>query len=156
MSNKINIIEYQLPHNFVKYSFLTWHFLSIMIYYEYLTISQKSFSHAGHCKIHDRFTFLVFITGRLWFSSQYISTSLTHVTYVRPFDVFQILNFLISGHGPQTGLCVPSDRMKNMTVCQISSWCPVEDDRLLLGKERLEWLYFLDLDLVSKIQFILI
>ena len=40
-----------------------------------------------------------------------------------------------TGHGPQTGLCVP-DRYGNITVCQIRSWCPVEDDQLVLGKKR--------------------
>jgi len=38
-------------------------------------------------------------------------------------------------HGPQTGLCVPSNH-GNKTVCQIRSWCPVEDDHLLLGNAR--------------------
>ena len=44
-----------------------------------------------------------------------------------------------AGHGPQTGLCIPTDKPDkygNISVCEIRSWCPVEDDQLLLGKER--------------------
>ncbi len=35
------------------------------------------------------------------------------------------------GHGPMTGRCVVSDRdlAKQVRVCEIHSWCPVEDDR---------------------------
>jgi len=43
---------------------------------------------------------------------------------------------LHKSHGPQTGRCVRSDRQANVSVCEISSWCPVEDDRLLLGNKR--------------------
>ena len=43
---------------------------------------------------------------------------------------------VFSGHGPQTGLCVASDRFDGVNVCEISSWCPVEDDHLVLGKSR--------------------
>ena len=48
----------------------------------------------------------------------------------------------VSGHGPCTGKCVKSDRLGSSKhqnvpyVCEIQSWCPVEDDRLVLGKER--------------------
>ena len=43
----------------------------------------------------------------------------------------------VPGHGPQTGRCVPSDRARPSLVtteppghvCEIQSWCPVEDDR---------------------------
>ena len=53
----------------------------------------------------------------------------------------------VTGHGPQTGRCVPSDRRQDrwpdlketsdftssssysLSVCEIQSWCPVEDDR---------------------------
>ena len=68
---------------------------------------------------------------------------------------------LFSGHGPQTGRCVLNDkpqRYGSAFVCQIQSWwvhynsltkwftqksiepstsrCPVEDDRLVLGKTK--------------------
>jgi len=45
-------------------------------------------------------------------------------------------------HGPCTGRCVKADRhgsskqKKVPHVCEIQSWCPVEDDRLVLGKGR--------------------
>ena len=43
----------------------------------------------------------------------------------------------IVGHGPTTGRCVLSDRphlaAKGVTVCEIQSWCPTEDDRLVKG-----------------------
>ena len=44
-----------------------------------------------------------------------------------------------AGHGPQTGHCIPTDKpikYGNISVCEIQSWCPVEDDRLLLGKDK--------------------
>ena len=41
----------------------------------------------------------------------------------------------IPGHGPQTGRCVPT-KDGNLTVCEIYSWCPVEDDHLLLGTDK--------------------
>jgi len=61
---------------------------------------------------------------------------------------------LVKSHGPQTGRCVPSDRHQDrwpdlketsdftssssysLSVCEIQSWCPVEDDRLILGGRR--------------------
>ena len=48
---------------------------------------------------------------------------------------------IMSGHGPMTGRCVPADRRgrggeEKIQVCEVQSWCPVEDDRLVLGKER--------------------
>jgi len=46
---------------------------------------------------------------------------------------------LVKSHGPQTGRCIPTDKPHkygNITVCEIQSWCPVEDDRLVLGKDR--------------------
>ena len=45
----------------------------------------------------------------------------------------------ILGHGPHTGRCVPTDRphkFGNISVCEVSSWCPIEDDRLVLGNDR--------------------
>jgi len=53
-------------------------------------------------------------------------------------DCFASRN-LIKSHGPQTGRCILTDKplkYGNITVCEIQSWCPVEDDQLLLGKER--------------------
>ena len=53
---------------------------------------------------------------------------------------------LSAGHGPTTGRCVLSDRPhlldRGVTVCEIQSWCPTEDDRLVKGKQRL-WLRLL-------------
>ena len=51
-------------------------------------------------------------------------------------DVMKYTNY-VPGHGPQTGRCVPSDRAQPSLVttespghvCEIQSWCPVEDDR---------------------------
>ena len=46
------------------------------------------------------------------------------------------------GHGPLTGRCVLADRggegelARRPHVCEIQSWCPVEDDRRILGKSR--------------------
>ena len=45
---------------------------------------------------------------------------------LKDFDVFL---------GEATGNCIPSDRKENTYVCEISSWCPVEIDRLPLDKE---------------------
>ena len=48
----------------------------------------------------------------------------------------------VAGHGPLTGRCVVADRRAGgedspvLQVCQVQSWCPVEDDRRILGKER--------------------
>ena len=43
----------------------------------------------------------------------------------------------VLGHGPTTGRCVLSDRphlaKQGVTVCEIKSWCPTEDDRLVKG-----------------------
>ena len=33
------------------------------------------------------------------------------------------------GHGQATGNCVKSDRVENIFVCEISSWCPIENDQ---------------------------
>ena len=64
-----------------------------------------------------------------------------HVYVMKEFHNF------VPGHGPQTGRCVPSDRHQDrwpdlketsdftssssysLSVCEIQSWCPVEDDR---------------------------
>ena len=39
-----------------------------------------------------------------------------------------------------TGRCVLTDRPvlaeKGVTVCEIQSWCPVEDDRIVKGKTQ--------------------
>ena len=47
-------------------------------------------------------------------------------------------DFVAAGHGPVTGRCVPTDRpllaARGVTVCQITSWCPVEDDRIVKGE----------------------
>ena len=44
---------------------------------------------------------------------------------------------ILPGHGPTTGRCVLSDRphlmAQGVTVCEIQSWCPTEDDRLVKG-----------------------
>ncbi|TRY76235.1 hypothetical protein TCAL_09591 [Tigriopus californicus] len=40
---------------------------------------------------------------------------------------------LVKGHGTMTGNCVPSDRLDDVYVCEIRSWCPVEVDRLPLN-----------------------
>ena len=58
-----------------------------------------------------------------------------------------LLKIVLLGHGPQTGKCVSSDRqqyrwpeLKNQSgftpsasysqkVCEVQTWCPVEDDR---------------------------
>jgi len=48
-------------------------------------------------------------------------------------------NNLVKSHGPQTGQCIPTDKPEkfgNITVCEIRSWCPVEDDQLLLGNKE--------------------
>ena len=56
--------------------------------------------------------------------------------------VCKIPSFLLrsAGHGPVTGRCVATDRARlaarGVTVCEIQSWCPVEDDRLTLGLTR--------------------
>ena len=50
----------------------------------------------------------------------------------------QYLKNIYAGHGPTTGRCVPSDRLPlaeaGVTVCEIQSWCPTEDDRLVKGE----------------------
>ena len=52
--------------------------------------------------------------------------------------------FVLPGHGPLTGRCVRADRQGQgeqaqvTHVCEIQSWCPVEDDRRILGKTRCE------------------
>ena len=56
--------------------------------------------------------------------------------------VCKIPSFLLrsAGHGPVTGRCVATDRARlaarGVTVCEIQSWCPVEDDRIVKG---LDW-----------------
>ena len=53
--------------------------------------------------------------------------------------VCKIPSFLLraAGHGPVTGRCVATDRARlaarGVTVCEIQSWCPVEDDRIVKG-----------------------
>ena len=42
---------------------------------------------------------------------------------------------LVKSHGEATGNCILSDRVDNTFVCEISSWCPVEIDRLPLDRE---------------------
>lgn len=42
---------------------------------------------------------------------------------------------LVKSHGEATGNCILSDRVPNTFVCEISSWCPVEIDRLPLDRE---------------------
>ena len=48
--------------------------------------------------------------------------------------------FVVAGHGPVTGRCVLTDRpllaARGVTVCQIQSWCPVEDDRIVKGEKN--------------------
>ncbi|XP_059086038.1 P2X purinoceptor 4-like isoform X2 [Tigriopus californicus] len=42
-------------------------------------------------------------------------------------------------HGPLTGYCVPTDRPNarpGVHSCEVESWCPIEVDRLPLGKKR--------------------
>jgi len=43
-------------------------------------------------------------------------------------------------HGPTTGRCILSDRphlaQLGVTVCEIKSWCPTEDDRLVKGSSE--------------------
>ena len=54
-------------------------------------------------------------------------------------EYFSYYNSYPAGHGPQTGRCVPTShptKYGNITVCEIRSWCPVEDDQLILGKEK--------------------
>ena len=41
---------------------------------------------------------------------------------------------MVKGHGTQTGRCVSSDRLDDVNVCEINSWCPVEKDELPLDK----------------------
>lgn len=46
---------------------------------------------------------------------------------------------VFKAHGPLTGYCVPSDRphvSKEKYSCEVESWCPIEVDRLPLGKTR--------------------
>ena len=43
------------------------------------------------------------------------------------------------GHGPQTGRCITSDRNvidSNISVCEVKSWCPIENDNLAFGLEE--------------------
>ena len=48
------------------------------------------------------------------------------------------IEYLFLGHGPTTGRCILSDRphlaQLGVTVCEIKSWCPTEDDRLVKGE----------------------
>ena len=41
----------------------------------------------------------------------------------------------MKSHGEATGNCILSDRVPDTFVCEISSWCPVEIDRLPLDRE---------------------
>ena len=65
----------------------------------------------------------------------------------RSFTIVHSLRFIflcLQGHGPLTGRCVRADRQGQgeqaqvTHVCEIQSWCPVEDDRRILGKTRCE------------------
>jgi len=45
-----------------------------------------------------------------------------------------------TSHGSETGRCVRHDRIKNeedVNVCEISGWCPVEQDNLVMNTEPL-------------------
>ena len=53
---------------------------------------------------------------------------------VRTFTFLKGIFLLLLGEA--TGNCIPSDRKENAYVCEISSWCPVEIDRLPLDKEN--------------------
>merc|ERR1719468_1228515 len=39
--------------------------------------------------------------------------------------------YLKLGHGSMTGSCVPSSSDGGRPLCEISAWCPVENDELL-------------------------
>ena len=51
------------------------------------------------------------------------------------------MRYIIAGHGPVTGRCVLTDRpllaAGGVTVCEIQSWCPVEDDRIVKGGQNI-------------------
>ena len=108
--------------------------------------------------------FIQYLTNIWLIFVQYLSNIGQNVPNIWPtFARYLAQFFNATGHGPQTGRCVPndkSDRYGNITVCEIQSWydhhfahydddeddvdddddddvrCPVEDDRLLLGKVR--------------------
>lgn len=44
--------------------------------------------------------------------------------------------YLIFGHGPLTGNCVPNPNYPATKTCEIEAWCPVERDGLPLGMTR--------------------
>ena len=82
-------------------------------------------------------TYFYYVKDRCIFAFHYVF----HVYVMKEFHNF------VPGHGPQTGRCVPSDRHQDrwpdlketsdftssssysLSVCEIQSWCPVEDDR---------------------------
>ena len=48
-------------------------------------------------------------------------------------------HLIISGRGPQTGRCIPTDnpaKYGNISLCEIQSWCLLEDDYLILGRDK--------------------
>ena len=75
---------------------------------------------------------LVFVSSLSHFCLVFISSSSSSSL---PDIRIQDIDPNIPGHGPQTGQCVPTED-GNHTVCEIYSWCPVEDDHLLLGTEK--------------------
>lgn len=44
--------------------------------------------------------------------------------------------YLVFGHGPMTGRCVPSDRSLGIKVCEVEAWCPIERDGLPYGMKK--------------------